>query len=251
MALEQRRRAADNGSSTPGQARPRFGRFDVLAQREHWDEVTAEVVLARLRPAAPLRFFTDAEAGAAGALFDQLLDQREEPRIPVLAMVDARLAEGQTDGWHYADLPHDDQAWRASLAALDEDAQHAHGCTFAACTWNEQSALLARIQDAGGDDWHGLRADRLWGLWTRYACTAFYSHPWAWNEIGFGGPAYPRGYKNARVGGREPWERPDARPRNPVNPVDPAGSSDSAAQADPTDSAGHSSGTDQERGVAR
>ena len=22
----------------------------------------------------------------------------------------------------------------------------------------------------------------------------FYSHPWAWNEIGFGGPAYPQGY---------------------------------------------------------
>ena len=28
----------------------------------------------------------------------------------------------------------------------------------------------------------------------RYVAQAFYSHPWAWNEIGFGGPAYPRGY---------------------------------------------------------
>jgi hypothetical protein len=40
----------------------------------------------------------------------------------------------------------------------------------------------------------------------RYACTAFYSHPWAWNEIGFGGPAYPTGYKSLGVDGREPWE---------------------------------------------
>ncbi len=53
----------------------------------------------------------------------------------------------------------------------------------------------------------------VWSLWTRYACTAFYSHPLAWNEIGFSGPAYPRGYKNAGVEA-EPFEvtRRPARP---------------------------------------
>jgi len=43
-------------------------------------------------------------------------------------------------------------------------------------------------------------------LWTRYACTAFYSSPSAWNEIGFPGPACPRGYKNPGVDAREPFE---------------------------------------------
>ena len=52
----------------------------------------------------------------------------------------------------------------------------------------------------------------MWSLWTRYACTAFYSHPAAWAEIGFPGPAYPRGYKNAGVGKLEPFEVRDARP---------------------------------------
>jgi len=28
----------------------------------------------------------------------------------------------------------------------------------------------------------------------RAILAAFYSHPWAWNEIGYGGPAYPQGY---------------------------------------------------------
>jgi hypothetical protein len=205
---------------TPGRVPSRFAGFDVLAQRDHWDDVTAQVVLARLQPPVPLRFFTELEARAAGALFDQLLDQRDEPRVPVLEMVDARLAAGQTDGWHFADLPHDDEAWRATLAALDDDAQRTHGRTFAECGWNDQSALLAHVADLGAEGWHGLRADRLWGLWTRYACTAFYSHPWAWNEIGFGGPAYPRGYKSARLDGREPWERPDIRPVDPLTQAD-------------------------------
>ena len=34
----------------------------------------------------------------------------------------------------------------------------------------------------------------------RSMLAAFYSHPWAWNEIGFGGPAYPRGYARLGVG---------------------------------------------------
>jgi hypothetical protein len=35
---------------------------------------------------------------------------------------------------------------------------------------------------------------------------AFYAHPSAWTEIGFPGPAYPRGYKNTGVDSREPFE---------------------------------------------
>lgn len=30
----------------------------------------------------------------------------------------------------------------------------------------------------------GMLAMHLWNLWMRYACSAYYSHPWAWNEIG-------------------------------------------------------------------
>jgi hypothetical protein len=52
----------------------------------------------------------------------------------------------------------------------------------------------------------------VWSLWTRYACTALYAHPLAWNEIGFPGPAYPRGYKNTGVDKLEPFEVRDARP---------------------------------------
>jgi hypothetical protein len=77
------------------------------------------------------------------------------------------------------------------------------------------------VQDLAGDSdsWHGLPASHVWSLWTRYACTAFYAHPWAWNEIGFGGPAYPRGYKNAGLGKREPWERPERASHDPVPEV--------------------------------
>ena len=199
------------GSWSPGDS-GRFPGLDVQSQAGHWDEATAEVVLNRVGPPAPLKFFTADEASCAGALLDRLLAQRDDPKIPVLEMIDARLAAGETDGWRYADMPEDGQAWRDTLGYLDEDAALRCGVPFAAAIESEQMAIVQAVQDRGEGRWHGLRAGHVWSLWTRYACTAFYSHPSAWNEIGFPGPAYPRGYKNAGVGRLEPFEVPDADP---------------------------------------
>lgn len=202
----------------------RYPGFDVAAQAPHWDETTRTLVRGRLARQPEVRFFTGAEEATASALFDQLLYQRDEPRVPVVQMVDARLAESQTDGWHYETMPVDARAWRESLAGLDADARAAHDRAFAQCGWEQQERLLQGIQDLGTRPWHGMVAAQVWSLWTRYACTAFYSHPWAWNEIGFDGPAYPRGYKNLGVDRRESFEVRDAHPRHdPASPLVSAG----------------------------
>lgn len=190
----------------------RFPGFDVLSQSAHWDRVTSGVVLSRLGMPPDIRFFTPEQEAIATALSDRLLDQEEDTRLPVVAMVDARLAEAQTDGWRYQDMPEDGQAWRDALAGLDADAAATHGRGFAACSPQEQQALLQSVQDLGSQLWHGMNAGHVWSLWTRYVCTAFYSHPTVWNEIGFPGPAYPRGYKNPGIDALEPFEVRDARP---------------------------------------
>jgi hypothetical protein len=190
----------------------RFPGFDAAAQAPHWDPVTAGVVLSRLGMPPDIRFFTPEEEAIATALCDQLLGQADDPVVPLVAMIDARLAEQETDGWRYADLPQDGQAWRDSLAYLDSDAREKFSLGFAACPAADQQAVIQAVQDLGSDPWHGLIAAHVWSLWTRYACTAFYAHPLAWNEIGFPGPAYPRGYKNPGVDAREPFEVADVRP---------------------------------------
>jgi hypothetical protein len=176
--------------------------------------LTAGVVLARLDPGPACSFFTDAERPIADALFDQLLYQFDEPKVPVLVLVDQRLALGQTDGWHYEDLPEDAAAWRLTLRALDEDAAATFNAPFSQLTREQQGALLQGVQVS--DRWMDLPAKHVWSLWTRYASTAFYSHPWAWNEIGFGGPSYPRGYGALGNGQREHWEVADHEDVDPV-----------------------------------
>jgi hypothetical protein len=204
-------RSRSHKAVTP-QGRGRYRGFDVLESADMWDDVTAGVVLARLALPGELAFFTPHQVGIAAPLLDLVLDQDTEPRVPVLQLIDARLAGGETDGWHYDDLPEDAQAWRDSLDFLDQDAlDQFHGRAFAHLISDEQAALIQNVQDLAteGTQWRGWSATHVWSLWTRYACTAFYSHPWAWNEIGFPGPAYPRGYLNPGVNSRDRWEVAD------------------------------------------
>jgi len=193
----------------------RFPGFDVLGQAGHWDQVTADVVTARTGPPPAVKFFTGPQEPCARALLNLLTGQDGsdgEPAVPVLEMVDSRLAAGETDGWRYADMPEDGQAWRDTLSYLDADAGLRCGTSFAGASVIDQMALVQAVQELKSADWHGLPAAHVWSLWTRYACTAFYAHPFAWAEIGFPGPAYPRGYKNAGVGKLEPFEVRDAQP---------------------------------------
>jgi hypothetical protein len=210
-------RSKNQRGITP-QHRGRFAGFDVLDEVHRWDDVTAGVVLSRLAPFTDLAFFTMPETAIANALCDLLLAQDSEPKIPVVGLIDQRLATGETDGWHYADLPEDGEAWRLTLGHLDDDAETMHHANFCELNVGQQAALVQAVQDLANDQqkWHGMPAVQVWSLWTRYACTAFYSHPWSWNEIGFGGPAYPRGYKNLGVDARERWEVADRDDDDPV-----------------------------------
>ena len=111
-------------------------------------------------------------------------------------------------------MPDDGEAWRRSLAALDADAAPRTAAVRRArpsssrCDWSSECRTAPATATGTA-----CRPSRSGALWTRYACAAFYSHPWAWNEIGFGGPAYPRGYKNLGLDQREPWEVAERRRR--------------------------------------
>ena len=163
---------------------------------------------ARLDVGRDRRFFSADEEPAARALLAELLGLDVGPDTPpVFELVDRRLAEGITDGWRYDDMPPDEGAWHRSLAEL---ARH----SFSAMSRDDRHLLLESIRT--GSEFAGMPAPRLWDMWIRYACVAYYSHPSAWNEIGFGGPAYPRGYKNLGLDRREPWEVREAHDRDPV-----------------------------------
>jgi hypothetical protein len=199
---------------TTPQMHGRYPDYDILDQAAHWDPVTRETVLARVGDPPPLRFFDATEAAALGAFCDVVLAQDAEPRVPVLAMVDAKLAAGSSDGYRYADMPEDPETWRAVARGLDGAA----GGDFAGLGDEARRALVQRFSagDLRGGVWDELPCARAWSVVTRAVLAAFYSHPWAWNEIGYGGPRYPRGYVRLGAGLEEPDVPPE---RFDVDPV--------------------------------
>jgi Gluconate 2-dehydrogenase subunit 3 len=200
----------------------RYPDYDVLEQVDHWDELTREVVLARLDLHGPLRFFDEAEAVTLSAFCDVAMAQDGEPRIPLLAMVDEKLAAGRLDGFQYAGMPDDRETWRLVAKGLDEAAAAAgvHG-GYAQAPAELQSRICDDLSKGriAGATWESLDAARAFSVVMRAVLSEFYSHPWAWNEIGFGGPAYPRGYMRLGVGQSEAWEGREAVDTDPVPDV--------------------------------
>lgn len=204
----------------------RYPDYDVLEQQGHWDEVTRRVVLDRVENVPEIEFFEPAELETATAFCDLVTAQDEDPRIPVVNYVDQKLARGQGDGYRYFDLPDDTETWRLVVRGLDEEAAKRGAERFALLPYEDQLEVVTRFSkgELFGGVWSLLNVSRAWSVTTRYVLEAFYSHPWAWNEIGFGGPAYPRGY--SRFGSphlqgaeRESWEGKPAFELDPVRDV--------------------------------
>src|SRR5262249_55095335 len=153
------------------------------------------------------KFFTPAELATLEAFADIVLHQPSEPRIPVLRFVDEKHADGRLEGYQYAGMPDDGEAWRLVARGLDEAARGPGAATFAEAPGDLQLELVEAFANGSldGGAWNRLDADRAWGLVLRDLLAAFYAHPWAWNEIGFGGPAFPRGYARLGVGLTEEW----------------------------------------------
>ena len=196
----------------------RYPDFNVLDQLGHWDEATRRVVLERVERVPPIRFFTRAEVATLGSFCDAVMAQDREPKIPVLNMVDAKLFAGQLDGFQHADMPDDRETWRLAAKGLDAVARQ-HGCDdFPSASQEVQEKIVGAFHkgELRGEVWDELNPSQAWSVLMRSVLSAFYSHPWAWNEIGFGGPAYPRGYARFGLGQREEWEGAPAFERDAV-----------------------------------
>ncbi len=192
--------------------------FSTLSQQAFWDEATRKVVLKRVEQVPPITFFSPDEARVMQAVCDRVLPQDDrvaERRIPILNHIDERLASGRISGYRYADMPPDPQAYQLAIKGIEAIAQAMGAPTFTALSLRDQDEALKSLHDgkpiAGDDIWRQVNVRRWWLMLVTDCAAAYYAHPWAWDEIGFGGPAYPRGYMRLRNGQPEPWEKRERR----------------------------------------
>ena len=195
-----------------------YPKYSTLGQQAFWDEATRATVLRRVTIIPPGRFFTAAEAEIMQRVVEHVLPQDDrvsERRIPILPFIDERLHEGRTAGYRFENMPHDGEAYRMFVRAVDLMALAAHGRQFLSLAWHEADLLLKSLHDAspiGAEGiWKTMPVKRFWTLLVQDCAEVYYAHPWAWDEIGFGGPAYPRAYFRLERGDPEPWEKNERR----------------------------------------
>lgn len=208
-----------NGRALPPREQPGYyPGFSTLSQKNYWDAATRQVVLDRVERTRPIRFFTADEARTLFAVVSRIIpqeDRTETRRIDILGVIDDRLFQNRIDGYRYVDMPPDREAYRIAIRAFEEMARELFQIPFHELAIHEQERIIQSVHHAkplaAHDEWAKLNIERFWGLLVSDCCGAYYAHPWAWDEIGFGGPAYPRGYMRLEDGEPEPWEAEECR----------------------------------------
>ncbi|HEY0970733.1 MAG TPA: gluconate 2-dehydrogenase subunit 3 family protein [Gemmatimonadales bacterium] len=214
MPPDRGRRGAVGEPGDGAAPRSRYPDYDVLDRWDgpDWDGPTRAVVRRRLAEVPPIRFLTPDEARLLQAVADRIVPQLERPpgaRVPIVPWIDEKLWHDWRDGYRYADLPPQRDAWRAGLAALAETARLLHALDFAALDEAAQDDLLARVQrgDVPGAAWSHIPARRFFrDVLCITVVKTYFAHPAAWSEIGYGGPSSPRGHVRNWMGGVDPWE---------------------------------------------
>jgi hypothetical protein len=206
----------DPATHQPLKPRPQPGYypgFNTLGQQKFWDEATRRVVLNRVHNVPPIRFFNPSEAELLRVVCARLLPQEDrdaEHKIPIVNFIDDRLYHNRIEGYQFEDMPPDREAHRLGLQAIEAIAQEMFDRSFVELAPLQQEQVLQTIHDgkppAGEEIWQRMPEVRYWTLLLQDAIEAYYAHPYAWDEIGFGGPAYPRGYMRQQNGLAEPWE---------------------------------------------
>ena len=189
-----------------------FLTYDVLDKWDtpSWNDQTREAVRQRLDEVPPRRFLSSEQWSLLEAIVARLLPQpeRDEP-VPIVPWIDEMLHRNAGPGYRYSDMPPMRDAWRQGLDAIACEARNRHGKSFEELSSGDQDALLRDVQ-------HNRVESRYWGdlpaggfflhELLKQTVGIYYSHPAAWSEIGFGGPASPRGYARLGFDERDPWE---------------------------------------------
>lgn len=192
--------------------------FATLLRSDRVSRRTRAAMLDRMRPPASGTIWTAEARATAAALVARILPACGDADT-LADRVLAGIADGPGDGWRFADLPSDREAWQHGLATLAEAADG-----FAALAADVQDQWLDRV--AGGDVGGGDDAARLspaqMALWFEdvraETVRVWMAQPATMAAIGYDGFAVggdgrrKQGYVRTGTDDPEAWQQPMARP---------------------------------------
>lgn len=183
--------------------------FDPLTERDEWDEYSRSVVLQRLQPTKPTLLRQDEIETVRAIARNLLYESRQELLDFVVSHIDSQLASPIGESERKSTLPPQDVLVRRGLAALNAAAMEMESQPFHLCKPETQAHLLQTLQKGQAAlpaEFSDIPQKDLFKKLLLLSVDAFSSHPTVWSEMGYPGPAYPRGYYRIERGLHDPWE---------------------------------------------
>ena len=188
----------------------RYPAYDVWEENDKWDEHTRKIVGKRKAAQVTHQFFTPNQALQLQAIVSQLVnDHRLEVLTYVVQHLDESAASPIGEAQRKVGVPPKQELYRLGLAGVDAESKARYKGSFLALKQEEQKAVLEAVSRGESLDrqaWKQLSPTDFFKRILHDAVSAYYSHPLVWSDIGYGGPAYPRGYVRVEKGLTDPWE---------------------------------------------
>ncbi|WP_139491931.1 gluconate 2-dehydrogenase subunit 3 family protein [Brevibacillus dissolubilis] len=184
--------------------------YDVWEQHQEWDEHTRKIVGKRRMAQVEHRFFQQEEARLLYTLAGVLTNEIGDHVLTYITQhidnsTDSPIGESQRK----VGVPEKKTLYRMGLQGLDELAQQKHQQRFVEIKRPQQEDLLRLVEQGQAPmtpAWQQVPQKDFFKKLLHDVVAAYYSHPAVWSEIGYGGPAYPRGYVRVEKGLVDPWE---------------------------------------------
>lgn len=184
--------------------------YDVMEHADQWDDLTREIVMQRLHPPTVLKHLSDWEQNMIAKISEHLAyEDRGEIIAWIVSCFDSQLAADVGESERKPGTPPQEKLIRDGLKALDQWARMLSAQGFLECGTQVQFQVLSRLQLGSLpaiDQWKDSLQKDLFTKLAGMVIKAYYSHPVVWSDIGYGGPAYPRGYVRIELGLTDPWE---------------------------------------------
>jgi hypothetical protein len=184
--------------------------YNVMNEQDAWDDHTQQIVTSRLVREQSYSFLSLIEAELLRSVCTLLAgDARADMIQYVLCHVDQTLSQNKGESERKVDIPKAQTLIREGLSILNQASMAEYLLPYFELDQNKQQQMLHEIsfeKAAPENLWLRINQQAFFKKLLNLTIEAYYSHPTVWSEIGYGGPAYPRGYVRAQLGQLDPWE---------------------------------------------
>lgn len=186
-----------------------YPNFDVLALQDEWDIHTRMIVNRRLGP-FEFKLLSKWEQQMIKAIAGHLVyEDRDEILTWIAAHLDEQLNKPIGEAQRKPNISAQKTFILDGLKALEHWGKSKYLRAFLNLKTSQQLEILSQLEQGNLGQvelWDANWQKELFKKLLSLAVDAYYSHPWVWSEIGYGGPAYPRGYVRVELGLTDPWE---------------------------------------------